>query len=216
MTTRTGLAEPAEPLPQRLDGTGPDALKRVHGQANIQVRGERAGRSLTFECSWPDPAPRARSTIYRFRFPPQEHAITVGSTPRDPEKQASVGTVFSLDDEHGVLEIRRGSTQPAPTPTSLVPCDFVNPQPKPESLQRLARHVLEHSIEGPGEYRAARDLLKRSPPQFGTRLLLRRAGEAAEEAARRLVTAIDESYLAIQGPPGSGKSTVGAGENRQG
>ena len=165
---------------------------------------------LTFECSWPDPAPRARSTIYRFRFPPQEHAITVGSTPRDPEIQMSVGTVVSLDDEHGVLEIRRGSTQPAPTPTSLVPCDFVNPQPKPESLQRLARHVLEHGIEGPGEYRAARDLLKRSPLRFGTRQPLRRAGEAAEGVARRLVTAIDESYLAVQGPPGSGKSTVGA------
>ena len=39
---------------------------------------------------------------------------------------------------------------------------------------------------------------------------MRRAGEAAEGAARRLVAAIDESYLAVQGPPGSGKSTVGA------
>ena len=92
---------------------------------------------LTFECSWPDPAPHARSTIYRFRFPPQEHAITVGSTPRDPEKQTSVGTVFSLDDEHGVLEIRRGSPQPAPAPRSLIPYDFVGPRPKPESSQAL-------------------------------------------------------------------------------
>ena len=32
---------------------------------------------LTFEDSWPDPRPRARSTIYRFRFPPQDHAIRV-------------------------------------------------------------------------------------------------------------------------------------------
>ena len=30
---------------------------------------------LTFEDSWPDPRPRARSTVYRFRFPPQDHAI---------------------------------------------------------------------------------------------------------------------------------------------
>ena len=165
---------------------------------------------LTFECSWPDPAPRARSTIYRFRFPPQEHSITVGSTPHDPEIKTSVGTVVSLDDEHGVLEIRRGSTQPAPTPRSLIPYDRVGPQPKPESLQRLARHVLKHGIEGPGEHRAARDLLKRSSPRFGTGQPLQRAGEAAAAAARRLVAAIDESYLAIQGPPGSGKSKVGA------
>ena len=47
LMTRTGLAEPAEPLPQRLDGAGPDALKRVHAQANIQVRGERAGRIIS-------------------------------------------------------------------------------------------------------------------------------------------------------------------------
>ena len=39
---------------------------------------------LTFECSWPDPAPRARSTIYRFRFPPQEHAISRWQYPTRP------------------------------------------------------------------------------------------------------------------------------------
>ena len=39
---------------------------------------------------------------------------------------------------------------------------------------------------------------------------LRVAEEAAHAAARRLVTSLDASYLAIQGPPGSGKSTVGA------
>ncbi len=104
---------------------------------------------LTFVDSRPDPAPRTRSTTYRFRFPPQEHAITVGSTPHDPETQAPVGTIFSLDDEHGIIEIRRGSTQPAPSPTSLVPYDFVRPHPKPESLQHLAQHVLEHGMEGP-------------------------------------------------------------------
>ena len=47
VTTRTGLAEPVELLPQRLDGAGLDALKRVHAQANIQVRGERAGRTIS-------------------------------------------------------------------------------------------------------------------------------------------------------------------------
>ena len=37
VTTRTGLAEPEEPLPERLDGAGREALKRIHAQANIQV-----------------------------------------------------------------------------------------------------------------------------------------------------------------------------------
>ncbi len=167
---------------------------------------------LTFEQSWRDPAPRARSTIYRFRFPPQEHGIGVGSSPRDPETGKGAGTVFDLDGERGTIDLRLGSGKPAPSPTSLIPLDLYRPAPKPESLQRLARWVIEHGLEASGEYRAARDLLLRRPPRAGQSAgaPLARTGEDAEEAARRLVLALDESYLAIQGPPGSGKSTVGA------
>ena len=167
---------------------------------------------LTFEGAWPDPAPRARSTIYRFHFPSQEHDIKVDSSPHDPLTGKAVGTVVHFDDDAGVIDIKRGNNQPAPEPTSLIPHDFVNPRPKPRSLQRLGQYVLEHGIEGPGQYRAARDLLTREFPRVGQAAgrPLRVEGEGAQEAARRLVASSDESYLAIQGPPGSGKSTVGA------
>ena len=122
---------------------------------------------LTFESSWPDPAPRTRSTIYRFHFPPQEHVIKVGDSPRDPETGVSVGTVFHLDDELGVIDIRCGNTRPAPAASSLIPYNFVRPTPKPESLQRLANWVLENGIDGPGEFRAVRDLLTLRHPQLG-------------------------------------------------
>ena len=167
---------------------------------------------LTFEGQRADPASGARSTIYRFTFPPQEHGITVDSTPHDPETQMGVGTVVHLDEEGGLIDIKRGNSQPAPKPTSLIPHTLVGPQPKPESLQRLARWVLQNSIDGPGPFRAARDLLTRRLPRCGQaeEQPLRVQGEKPHEAASRLVAAIDESYLAIQGPPGSGKSTVGA------
>ena len=122
---------------------------------------------LRFDSSWPDPAPRARSTIYRFRFPPQDHAIKLDSSPHDPETGRSVGTVVLLDDESGVIDIKCGNTRPAPSASSLVPCDLVRPSPKPESLQRLAHWVLDNGIEGPGEFRAARDLRTRRYPLFG-------------------------------------------------
>ncbi len=123
-----------------------------------------------------------------------------------------MGRVVRVDDEEGVIDIRRGSTQPPPTATSLIPFDLIRAQPKPESLQTLARWVIEHGIEGAGPYGAARDLLARQPPRLGQGegQPLRREGEDAQNAARRLVAATHESYLAIQGPPGSGKSTVGA------
>lgn len=167
---------------------------------------------LTFERSWPDPTPRARSTIYRFRFPPQEHKIGVGNTPHDPTTDRPAGTVVYVDDDAGIIDLKLGSGRPTPTPTALIPHDYFRPQPKPESLQRLARWVIEHDIDASGEYLASRDLLMHRSPRFGQAVgqSLAREGEDAQEAARRLVLALDQSYLAVQGPPGSGKSTVGA------
>ena len=164
---------------------------------------------LTFERDWLDPAPRARSRIYRFRFPPQEHRIRVGDKPHDPVTGSAAGTVFEVGEDY--IDLRLGVGRPAPTPTSLIPHDYVRPTPKPESLQRLARWVHEHGMDGPGGYRAGRDLLMRRAPRAGLREgQALRGDDAAQDAARRLVLALDESYLAIQGPPGSGKSTVGA------
>ena len=167
---------------------------------------------LSFETSWADPAPGTRSTIYRFRFPPQQHAVKVGNQPHDPETRRRVGTVVLVDDDQGVIDIKLGSSRPAPTASSLIPHDFVHPGQKPQSLQRLARWVLDHDIDGPRDFLSGRDLLTRQAPRFtgaeGQVLLM--PGEMPGGAARRLVSSLDESYLAIQGPPGSGKSTVGA------
>ena len=167
---------------------------------------------LTFDSKWADPAPGTRSTIYRFRFPPQDHGIRPGSNPHDPETEKSVGTVYYLDDAQGVIDIRRGNNQSAPDAQSLIPYDFFNPRPKQESLQRLAHWVIQNGIDSPGQFKATRDLLTRRPPHFKVPpgQPLRLAGEEVADAARRLVSSIDNSYLAIQGPPGSGKSTVGA------
>ena len=171
--------------------------------------------------AWPDPNPRANSTIYRFRFQPQEHGVKEKSTPHDPATRKAVGSVVHLDNNTGEIHIKRGNKYPAPLPASLVPFDLVYPKPKPQSLQRLAEHVLAHGIDGPGPFRAARDLLMRNHPRTrqpqqephedaGAGRPLRSADEDAQTAAPRIVAALDESYLAIQGPPGSGKSSVGA------
>ncbi len=167
---------------------------------------------LRFERSWPDPNPRARSTFYRFRFPPQDHDIKPGSSPRDPDTAASVGKVADIDDELGAIDIRRGDRFPAPTPRSLIPFDHVSAGPKPGSLFRLATWVTENGMASAGPNRVGRDLLRHREPEFGQGAgqSLARTGEDAGAAARRLALRMDGTYLAIQGPPGSGKSTVGA------
>ena len=166
---------------------------------------------LTSAGSRPDPKPRSRSTIYSFRFPSQDHKIEVGDRPHDQHGNA-VGEVVSVDDEECVIELKVGSSRAAPEPTSLIPHDHVHPGPKPPSLRKLAAWVIEHGIDTPGPNQASRDLLMRRPPRVGQAVdaPLTGEGDNAQDAARRLVKTLDESYLAIQGPPGSGKSTVGA------
>ena len=166
---------------------------------------------LSYVGSRADPRPRSRSTIYRFRFPPQDHKIEAGDRPRD-QQGYSVGEVVSVDDRDCVIDLKAGTRSAAPEPTSLIPYEYVDPGPKPPSLWMLAMWVIEYGIDGPGPYQAARDLLMRCPPRVGQThgKALAGEGEDAQAAARRLVQTLDESYLAIQGPPGSGKSTVGA------
>ena len=180
-----------------------------HGE--YREEGDALGE-LRFERSWPDPNPRARSTFYRFRFPPQDHDIKPGSSPHDPDTAASVGKVAAVDDERGAIDIRRGDRYPTPTPRSLIPFDHVRAAPKPESLFRLATWVRENGVASPGPNKVGRDLLRHREPRFGQSAgqSLVRAGEDAATAARRLALRMDRTYLAVQGPPGSGKSTVGA------
>ncbi len=154
-----------------------------------------------------------QSIIYRFRFPPQDHKITVGSTPRDPAQDGQrVGTVVAIDDDSSTIEIKRGRNADPPSPTSLVPLEDIRTPEQQANLRRIAEWVIDNGIDAAGPFRAARDLLLRKPPNAGQPNgdSLASPDEPAEAAARRLVAQLDASYLAVQGPPDSGKTTVGA------
>ena len=154
--------------------------------------------------------PLARSSVYRYRFPEQEHAIDVGTEVRDPATGRSPGSVVALDAAAGTLDLKRGAKTDGPHPTSLVPSGHVNSAPLSESLLRVGEWVADHGIEGPGEYHAARELLMRRAPRTGEAGSLCRSGEEVLDAALRIVPALDAGCLAVQGPPGSGKTYLGA------
>ncbi len=190
-------------------------LKGLTDEDRIEERDALGG--LTFLKSWPDLV-KPRSTVHRFRFPPQEHKFREGDSPHDPVAGEpggigkSAGEVLVIDDDAGTIDLRRGKAGDGRLPTALIPFDIVYARPKPESQQRVAQWVLEHGMDAPGPHRAIRDLLVRRAPRAGQPpdAPLLRSGETPTAAARRIALALDESYLAIQGPPGSGKSTVGA------
>jgi uncharacterized protein len=129
-----------------------------------------------------------QSYEYTLRFPPQEHKI--GGRGVDPATQKEYGV--RVDDEQGTVTLRRAVSLAAePLPKALIP-----PEPLPTWTQRDAVLRFAKSMES---YPALVEILERRPPRA-------RLGGTLEEAALSL----DESYLAVQGPPGSGKTWNGA------
>lgn len=146
-----------------------------------------------------------------FEYPAQEHKIKVGDRPVDPGTGQVAGMVSSLDPAHHRIGIRLSAH--APRPQSLIPAGPVNKQVLKEALRDLAESVRGHGMSGPGPYQALRHLLMRLPPTLsGTAggQPLRRPGESASDAARRVALSLDHAVLPIQGPPGSGKTFTGA------
>ena len=81
------------------------------------------------------------------------------------------------------------------------------------AIGHCAAWVAEHGLTSQGPYRAGRDLLLRERPRHlggDNEHDLRLAGEDLESAARRLALTLDDGVLPIQGPPGAGKTYIGA------
>jgi uncharacterized protein len=152
-----------------------------------------------------------KSLIHRYRFPAQDFGLRVGDEPRDPRTEKSAGTIVALDEDARMIDLKRGERNEAPHPGALIPFGEVPDKPLRASLLRLADDVVAHGLEG-AENRAATDLLLGNPPRAGQKEggLLQEDGESSLTAARRVVTRLDRTVLPVQGPPGSGKTYIGA------
>jgi len=173
--------------------------------------------------------PTPRTKLWRRRatyaFPPQEHRDVGGRSELfDPRlAQAHPGEspweawkldveLGQIDDQHGTLELIWKGDDAIRHPEAIVALNRVPDKPLPQALLRLGSWVVEHGVESDGPWRATRDLLLRRPPRCGQApgAALRDPDEDELESACRLVAALDRGTLAIQGPPGSGKTHTGA------
>ncbi len=159
------------------------------------------------------------ATVMRYQFAPQEHRIREGADPkalpvrtgaRDPD---AAGHVVAIDNAAGTIDIRRtGRARELPHPLFVIPESPWRTTGQARALLDAGAWVEAHGIDAPGQHRAARDLLLRNPPRMRTPALgaLRRSDELAEMAAVRVVRGLDGGCLAIQGPPGAGKTYTAA------
>ncbi len=164
------------------------------------------------------------STVHRYRFDPsQEHKLTVGTRAVDPARERArsaggphgpgPGSITGIDPIGGSVDLKRGNTSDAAHPSALIPASPIETSRHKEALCDLAEEVVaDGTLEG-GRYGAVRDLLAGPAPRLGglaDGARLRRDGEDPVEAAKRLAAALDAGVLAVQGPPGSGKSVLAA------
>jgi predicted RecB family nuclease len=155
-----------------------------------------------------------RSKIHQYSFPPQDHAIEHGKDLRDPKTGQSAGTFVALDEEARTINIKRGDGSSVPHPEALIPHKIMGTKELRASLLALGAWVADHCIVGPGPFQAARDLLLRQSPQALNGMnetLANEKGEITKGAEELLrVLSATPSILPIQGPPGSGKTYIGA------
>ena len=116
---------------------------------------------------------------------------------------------WTLSQEDRTVDIKkRGDTADLHPEAVFAHKSFDHPE-QAGSLLRLGEYVAENGMEGPGKYRAARDLLLGLAPRLRGQALLR-PGETTLAAAERIGVSLDESVVPIQGPPGAGKTYTAA------
>ena len=165
-----------------------------------------------------DEVKRGRQT-WRYAFPDQDFDIGPGAVydpenkkrrPNDKPTSWGVGDVVQVDLAALTVDLRRSVDEPHPR--AIVPLGIYGTSAHQESLFELGEWVAANGIDADGPHRAARDLLLGRHPRVGQTPgePLRRADETELAAARRLALELDRTTLAIQGPPGAGKTFDGA------
>jgi len=153
-----------------------------------------------------------KSFIHRYTFPFQDHAIDRAPSVHDPKTQSGVGEIVGIDERALTIDIKRSASSTTPHPTALIPHDLINATVLRESLLQLGAWVADNGIDVPGPFKAARELLLRKLPCLRESTLREIAmiNQEVIDVAKKVVVALEESVLPIQGPPGAGKTYTGA------
>lgn len=171
----------------------PKAIAGLQHVARLQVVMNKAGTRPT------------GSVVDRYAFPRQDIDVRKGNKLKLQDHRG-FGEVIALDREACHLDVRKGPSIAECHPTAVFESSVITGAIMQESVMRLAGHTLEGTTAHCGL-----DLLYRRPPRLKSGLFEQDGGsEPASDRAIRTVNELDRTTLAIQGPPGSGKTYTGA------
>jgi predicted RecB family nuclease len=150
--------------------------------------------------------------VDRYRFPAQDADIDEGDDTYAPgsEKASTFAKVEAIDMEHRTLDLRKRAARVDLHPAAVFKHERVSNPEAAGALLRLGEFIRYHGIDSPGRHRAARDLLLCRSPRLAASVNLNNPEEDTVARARQVVLALDGGVLAIQGPPGAGKTFTAA------
>ncbi len=140
------------------------------------------------------------SMIDRYQYPPQDIEIEEGDNLK-PQVDAPFGEVMAHDRNARTLDIKKGKAAIEVHPRAAFAFDAFPTDVQQEAVIRMAESRDQDSC--------GRQLLRARPPRV-TSAFARLDGEPEQAFAIRMATELDRTTLAIQGPPGAGKTYVGA------
>ncbi len=168
------------------------------------------------------------SVIDRYEFPSQEmeirrgaelHLLTAdaenadtdeGSRGRSRTSGTRFGEVVKVDRAAQTIDVKKGPTQAENHPSAVFAHKHISAQILEDAIFRIGERSAQDGRVDAGSSSAARDLLLARTPRLHGATFASRDGEPVTDCAVRLAGDLDHTVLAIQGPPGSGKTYTGA------
>jgi uncharacterized protein len=150
----------------------------------------------------------ARAPVHRYRFPAQETELR-GEEDLRKAGGDRFGKVDAISFDTNTVDIKKRRDTAQQHPQAVFAHNYVDASVMAEALARIGEYVANNGLRGDGPYQAARDLLLKEGPRVGGQIL-HCDGETTVEAAVRLCQHLVGGILAIQGPPGAGKTFTGA------
>ncbi len=158
-----------------------------------------------------------KSVVDRYSYPAQEVEIGGKGTLHMRDGRA-FGHVVAHNRIARLIDVEKGPSRADLHPTEVFSAEVISTRGPQKAVMRVAEQYLDSSRcertasndECPPSEGCGIELLHRRAPRLRSEPLTARPAESAQQLAVRIVPDLDATTLPIQGPPGAGKTHVGA------
>lgn len=151
--------------------------------------------------------PDKKSFIDTYTFPSQECELKQGNKVKIADSKTMM-EIIEIDDLQGLIKLKKGPSIKDIHPDTIIKFEQFSTKDKEESLIQFAEWIVANGFENnQNDYKVTRDILLNNLPRTTEPL-----NENADllEKSMDWASKLNNSYLPIQGPPGSGKSFTGS------